>query len=105
MISGRLKHKIYVYERSTVRDAYLGYDTSYKLSFSTWADVKYLGGNEELVNSQIFPSSDLQMYVRYRKAFNEKMRIKFEDEMYDIDFIEEVGFRDGHRIKLTKVSE
>ena len=105
MIGGRLKHKIGVYRRTTSRDEYLGTDVGYVLSFSTWADVKYLGGAEEIVNSQIFPSSDLQMYVRYRTSYNEKMRINFKDEMYDIDFIEEVGWRDGLRIKMTKVSE
>jgi len=105
MIGGRLKYKIDVYSRSTARDDYSGFDIDYDLAFTTWADVKYIGGAEEIVNSQIFPSSDIQMYVRYRSDYNEKMRIKFNSEMYDIDFIEEVGWKDGLKIKLTKVSE
>ena len=105
MRSGQLKHKISVYRLSTVRDEFLGYSEDYTLAFETRAEVRFLGGAEEVINSQIFPASDIQAYVRYRSEYVETMRIKFEDEMYDIDYIQQVGWRDGLKIKMSKISE
>jgi len=105
MRSGKLKHIIEVHKKITARDEYLGFSKDYQFFFKTRAEVKHLGGAEEIVNSQIFPSSDIQLYIRYRSNIEETMRIKYNDEMYDIDYIEEVGWRDGLKIKMSKVSE
>jgi len=75
------------------------------ITWSTFAIVyaakKDRSGNESLdVGVVAFASTDWR--IRYISTLTEKMRVKYEDDVYSILNISEIGRREGQTIKTEK---
>jgi len=106
MRAGRLDTKISFYAKVTSRDDYNStVETWPTLSFDTWGEVTYAGGDAILSNEEKFYSGTLFLKVRYRSTIVETMRVKISDTWYRITYIQELGRKEGLQITLNKINE
>lgn len=105
MRAGKLRYIIDFYSKVNTRDEYSGYSESYVCRFSTRSEVKHLGGSQQIINDQIFPSSDIQFTIRYRDGITETDRIMWRDEIYWIDNIQVLEPKRGLVLRCTKALE
>ena len=93
---GKLDRRITFLRRATTRNAMGELDHSYTEFSSTWAKVeKAITGDEnEVLSGRQTPKRDVSFVVRYRTDLDEKVVIKFTDELgdkfYKIESINEV---------------
>lgn len=74
-------------------------DIQTKIQFGTVrANVRYLRGSEALKYNTITEIRSLQFSIRYRPDITHDTFINYEDKMYDIVSIEEIGRHEGLRI-------
>jgi len=105
MRAGKLRHKIYFYKKENVRDDYSGYSEEYVYDSSVRADVKYMGGKSQIVNDQLFPAADIVFTIRYKKSIDGTTRIKFKDQIYEIQDISIMEPNAGMIITCSKLLE
>jgi len=105
MRAGPLRYSIELYSKTNTRDDYSGYSEAYTYQCNTRADVKYLGGTQQIVNDQIFPSSDVQFTIRYKSDLDETYRIKWRNEIYWIDNIQVMEPKRGLILRCSKALE
>jgi SPP1 family predicted phage head-tail adaptor len=106
MRAGRLDRKADFYAKVSTRDDYnASVDTWPVLTFSTWGEIRYAGGDAILSNEEKFYSGTISLKVRYRSAIVETMRVQIASIWYRITYIEELGRKEGMNISLTKINE
>lgn len=105
MRSGPMRYNIEFWSKQNVRDDYSGYEETYKLALCTKADVKHTGGSQQIINDQLYPTSDIKITMRYRKEIVETMRVKFRDEIYGIDYLAIMEPKVGIVLNCSKLLE
>jgi SPP1 family predicted phage head-tail adaptor len=107
MRAGRLDRKADFYAKvKTANTSYGGStDTWPTLTFSTWGEVTYAGGDAILSNEEKFYSGTIFLRIRYRSNVTETMRVKIADVWYKIAYIEELGRKEGLKLTLNKINE
>jgi len=103
MRAGLLKHTIEFWTKTNTRDEYSGFTEAYTKSFECKAQVKVSSGGETLISDQIFPVYTKDFVIRYRSGIVETMRVKYNDEFYNIVSIEELKFRRTLVVKCIKL--
>jgi len=103
MRAGLLKHTIEFWTKTNTRDEYSGFTEEFVKSFSRKAQIKSSTGGETLIADQVFPVYTKDFVVRYKSEIVETMRIKYNDEFYNILSIEEPKFRRTLVIKCIKI--
>lgn len=107
MRAGRLDTKVSFYAKVKTTSSDFGgtTDTWPVETISTWAEVRYAGGDLQLSNEEKFYSGTKFITVRYRDSIVETMRVKMADVWYAINYIEMLGRKEGLRITLVKINE
>jgi len=88
MRAGDLRDKITFYSKTTGKDQYGAATESYTLLYSVRAKIRYLRGDEILLNSTTVNTTALQFIIRYRNGISENMEIEYEGARYNIQVIE-----------------
>lgn len=105
MRAGRLDTKASFYTKSSARGDYNESTDTYTLSFSTWGEVTYAGGDVIVSNEERFYSGTIFLRVRYRSTITETMRVYIGSDKYRITYIEELGRKEGLKLTLQKINE
>ena len=66
------------------------------------AQVRAVGGGERFRGAHIVAEATTSFVIRYRTGLDEKMRIQFDGEPYDIHQISEIGRREGLLIQASR---
>jgi len=99
------KAAFYAKVKSTNTDFGGTTDTWPKVTFETWGEIRYAGGDAILSNEEKFYSGTIFFTIRYRSTVVETMRVLLNDIWYRITYIEELGRKEGLRLSLSKINE
>ena len=107
MRAGRLDEKVSFYAKVKTTNSDFGGTTDSwpTLTFNTWGEVTYAGGDATISNEEKFYSGTIFLKVRYRSTIVETMRVLIDAVWYRITYIEELGRKEGLRITLQKINE
>ncbi|HQO33133.1 MAG TPA: phage head closure protein [bacterium] len=104
MAAGQLDRRITIKEPAITTGPYNEKQiTGWTQVCETWADVEIGAGSEGYSEGQEGVSASATFLIRYRTGLDATMRITYEDEDYQIQFIEEVGRRHMLRISADYV--
>jgi len=92
---GSMCEKIAIQQVRTSRDVNGAEVVVWEDLMNVWAKVEeYFGGSDEkFLGDQQMIQRRTRFTIRYTDALNEKMRIVFQDDIYDINVIKEIGRR------------
>ena len=108
MRAGRLRHRIKFYAKVTARDDYnASVDSWPNVTIETRGEVVHQGGSMTSSNEERFFSKRMELTVRYRSEIVETMRVQIDgkESLYMIDYMEEIGNREGLRLSLEKINQ
>jgi head-tail adaptor len=105
MRAGRLDRRVSFYAKTSTRDAFNASVDTYALSFTTWGEVTYGGGDSTISNDEKFFSGTILLRVRYRSTIVETMRVLIDSDYYSINYIERLGRKEGLLLTLSKINE
>lgn len=107
MRAGRLNTQVSFYAKvSTTSSDFGGTADSWpSVTFTTWGEVRYAGGDMILSNEEKFYSGVIFLTVRYRSTIVETMRVMVNSILYRITYIEELGKKEGMKITLQKIND
>ena len=107
MRAGRMDRKASFYAKVKTTSSDFGgtTDTWPTLTFDTWGEVTFAGGDAILSNEEKFYSGTIFFKVRYRSTIVETMRVKIADVWYRITYIQELGRKEGLQLSLSKINE
>jgi head-tail adaptor len=86
MISSELKYRITLQAPVQLTNEYGSKQSTEYVDtiISIWAGIKYIGGNKNILNYEMFASQILQFKIRSRSDFDESYRVKYKDKFYQI---------------------
>jgi SPP1 family predicted phage head-tail adaptor len=99
-----MRHKIYVKQAISVRDAFGAETITYETVFKLKAEVKYISGSKGVDANEIFTSNNIQFITHYR-AVKEDMIIVWNNKKYRINFIQEINYKEGLIITTELINE
>jgi len=108
MRAGRMYHRINFYARVSTRDAYgASVDTWTTITLSTRGELREVGGNKSIDNSEIAYSKSKELTVRYNSAIVDNMKIQIDGstDRYLITYIEVLGMNEGIRLSIEKIND
>lgn len=98
MNSGDLDRRVSLQSVTVSRDAY-GAAIETWASFSTvWASLEPLSGGETFASENILTQSTHIIEMRYRSDLTTEDRLVYNDWVYDIRYVAEIGRREGLRV-------
>lgn len=101
MLSGPMNCYITIQKETTSTNLVGTPVETYAKLKDTWATVKYTSGNTEF-NEGEMPFTDTDFSIRYDVLVNYKCRVLYNNEYYKILHIEQIGRKDGTRLKCIK---
>ena len=101
---GSLREDIIIQVRTTIKDGYGSEQDIYTDSLYLKANIKYGGGSRGINNEEVFNSQDI-LFTTYYRTITTDMRILWNDNIYIINYINIVGFRECLEIKTTLLNE
>lgn len=105
MIAGNLRYKIEILTPSKTKGEY-GAEKEIFVNYMTLrAAKKELSGTKGMDNNEIFNSYKIEFTIYYRKGINETMRIRYNDRDYKINFIKEIGYKEGLTIDTELINK
>ena len=108
MRAGNLRHRVKFYAKVITRDDYsASVDSWPHVTIKTRGEVRHQGGSMMASNEERFFSKRMELTVRYRSEIVETMRVQIDgkDDLYMIDYMEEIGNREGLRLTLEKINQ
>ena len=102
---GSLRYRITLQTYSSTTSAATGQQIrSWSDSETVWADVKWSSGTEAEKDDIVTQTQKVNFTLRYRSEINANdYRIKFENELYDIESVEQVdAFRTWLMLRCKK---
>lgn len=99
--SSILDKKIWFVEKVTTTDSFGVPTETEKDKFFVWANMYVRTGSMYNSNHSSYPTNNVEWKMRYRSDIDYGMMIKYNDQYYKIDFIEELGTKDGLRIESS----
>ena len=99
-------HRVIFYSKSTERDKFGDSSGEYSEYLTTRGEIRITGGSKIISSEEKFSSRSLELRIRYRSDINEQMRVSIDDssDMFMINFIEEIGRREGLRLTIEKLN-
>lgn len=98
MQAGRLDRRISIQAPTEVRDEYGGSTTTWDELREVWAAYIPLRGQELFAAQQVTPEAQVKFRTIWYDGVDERMRIVFEGKNYGIEYVAEIGRRDGLEI-------
>ena len=87
MRAGELRHKIEIQTATESIDAYNAPTQTWATTYTVWAAIYPLRGQERLIAAQQEASVDFRIRIRYRSDITPANRVKFGDRFFDIDAV------------------
>ena len=84
-------------ETTTINSVGTSIETYADLRY-TYASIKYTSGTTDF-DEGAHPNTDLEFSIRWNSDITYKLRIKYEGEYYKILHLQDIGRRDGIRLK------
>lgn len=104
LIIGNMRRTITVQRLYSTKNQY-GEDVQSFVDYITLkAELKNSTGNKALNNNEIFNTLTLTFWTHYRPITTD-MRIKFNNIIYEILDIREIGFREGLELVVSRINE
>lgn len=101
MLAGRMDRRIKIYQLRSVQNEINESVEQWDLFAEVWAGIAFKSGREVLQADQINTQSTKEFRIRWMDGITTDFEIEFEDQRYNIDFIFEIGRRDGLSIVAT----
>jgi SPP1 family predicted phage head-tail adaptor len=95
IIIGEMRHSITIKALGLTKDAYGSMVESYRDLMTIRAAVKFQSGTKSIDNNEIFTSQTLQFITHYRATVTATCRILYEGQLYRINSIDVIGYKDG----------
>jgi SPP1 family predicted phage head-tail adaptor len=96
---GKLRERIEIYSYTSVKDAYGQSVPTYSLLYTLWAQFRSLNGSEGFETSEKTARRFIEFKIRPQGiTINETMRIKWEDDVYNITSIGKDPYKDYFNI-------
>lgn len=99
IMAGNLNRRVTIEEPRQITDGLNPkLDWSDSVLAVVWAEVTELAGNENLQASQTFATAVTRFRIRHRDDVTVICRLKYNDRVYAIESISELGMREGLEI-------
>lgn len=105
MIAGNLRHIIEVLKPTKVKNEYGEDTTVYNTYMTLRAEKKEVRASKTTNNNEIFNSRTILFITYYRVNITEDLRIKFNNTLYKINSLKEIGYKEGLEIEVEKINE
>ena len=105
MITLKLRHRVGLYKEVEKRGD-MGFVKSTPTKISTiWAEVKSVKGSEAIQDGELFDSELVHVVIRYRRNVNTEFQIEYNNNMYNIIYMQELGTREGLKLTCKKLKK
>lgn len=101
--SGQLRHKIEVQNEVETRDEIGASNTTYQTASKTFAEVREMSGKELEFARQQTPQATHKIKMRYMAGLTEQSRIIFGDNIFDVENVNNIEFR--NKVMILTVTE
>ena len=100
MLTSDLNRKIYIQKKTESKGDYGVINDTWYNFIEGYCQVIYNRGRSVFQDDMQTNNSDVIFVIRYRQGVNYDCRVRFDDKIYLIDYIEEMGLRGKAGIKL-----
>ena len=100
LFAGDLNRRVVIEQSSQIDDG-LSATLHWSALATVWANVVELAGRESLQASQTYAEAITRFQIRYRDDVKRTYRLKYQDRIYDIISISELGVKEGQEILAT----
>ena len=101
MFAGRLDRRIKIYQLRSIQNEINESIQQWDLFAEVWAGIAFKSGREVIQADQINAQQTQEFHIRWLDGITTDFEIEFEGQRYNIDFIFEIGRRDGLSIVAT----
>jgi SPP1 family predicted phage head-tail adaptor len=105
MIPGSLNKRITIEELSITKDAGGTAKKDWTDFTTVWANKFVRSGNMKDGEHSSRVQEDVEWTIWYRDDINTNMRIKYNNQYYRIEFIDEIGNKDGLKIVTNMIRQ
>ena len=105
LILGNFRHSIEIQGKGTIKDEYGAEKPVWTKVMTLKADIKTGKGSKAVNADEVFSVHYIVFSVHYRKGISTDNRIIFESKKYSINFIEEIGFREGLNLHTELIND
>lgn len=102
MQAGKLDRKIRIERKVPSRDEFGAEIFTWSLLAEVWAQSIPVTGREYFTAAQFVPEASIKFRIRYRSDLEEADTIVYNGTRYDIQYIAEMGRREGLEILAKK---
>ena len=104
MRAGQLREIIKIYSITEVQNTTDGgFQDVRTLLCNTRAKVDWVSGRQAVVADQLFQAADIRLTIRYRSNITEGCEVVLRDQSYTIDYLEEIGYKEGLILRCNKM--
>lgn len=89
----RLPHRITIQSPAESRDSTGAVLVTWANFATVWASIEPVSGREYFAASQVQSSTDARIRIRYLSGVNQRMRVVYGAEVYDIGAVIEINHR------------
>lgn len=98
---GPLRHRITVEQATVSRDSYGGEVETWGVFATVWASVSPLIGREYIAAKQVSASVTHKIRMRYLAGMTPKMRISWDNRLFDVESILDVDERHAEMVIMA----
>lgn len=99
MRAGKLQHRVVIEQATTTKSATGAPVVTWAEYKQVWAEARPMSGDEVLRSVAEVAQGTTIFSIRYRRAVNPKMRLLWQDRVFDIQQVIDVGGR-GREMEL-----
>ena len=99
---GMMDRKISIEEFIEAADDYGQRIKTWKKKYDVWANIYYAGGTEDVEAEKLTAKNEVIFTIRYRIGIDETMRVLYNSNYYQINYIEERGRKNYLKLKCIK---
>ena len=103
--AGLLNRRVTIQMRVASRDASGGVVETYTERATVWADARPMSGREVVAAGNLVASEMIEFTLRHRDDVEPTDRIVMDGRVFAIDYIAEIGLREGLRIVARRPAE
>lgn len=104
MIAGNLRHKIEILKPTATRNIYGEETIVWNSLIILRAEKKEIRSNDSINNNELFNYKDILFITYYRNNITEDCRVKYNNVLYKINSLKEIGYKDGLQIEVEKIN-
>ena len=103
--ASNLVYRVGIFQPVTVRDIYGAQAVRYQFVRNVWADVKFKKGSRALDYGEVWLPTTIVITTRLHSDINERVRLRWDDKIYQIDSLNRDHFNGSLTITATQVDK